>query len=160
MPRDEVIALLSPRLDPGVELRVALRHDTVPAGGSEPVELLYFIVNGRGPTPFLNLPDRFIIRVETQDGRPAPGGYVESATVADGPQVQLVLPSYAILGQVENLRCMSLDDYTRADRRDQCSNAYPLREPGTYRVILRYDANDDGPFAGRDLADTATLVVR
>jgi hypothetical protein len=172
------------RADTGIELRVFLPRDTISVGDSLPVEVQYLIVNGPKPIRISNEPDRYAHRVERQDGgavRPKRGG--APPTSLWGPEVFLVLPAHAWLGQTRDMRCLSFDggyDEPIATERD-CLAEYDFREPGTYHVIVEHmtpevwpnldsvsTVNDTSKMVvsveplvkGRRLADTATLVVR
>ena len=169
------------RADSGLELRVFLPRDTISVRDTLPVEVQYLIVNGPKATMISNQPDRYVHRVEWEDGRavrPKQGG--APPTVAWGRRVFLVLPAHAWLGQTRDMRCLSLwGGYDESTERD-CLAEYDFREPGTYRVIVEHmtmevwpdldslkAVNDTSkvPVAveplvrGRLLADTATLVV-
>jgi hypothetical protein len=172
------------RADSGIELRVFLPRDTISVRDSSPVEVQYLIVNGPKPTRINNAPERYAVRVEREDGRavhPKRGG--APITGSWGPQVFLVLPAHAWLGQTRDLRCLSLDGgygEPLSKARD-CLAEYDLREPGRYHVIVDHMTlevwpdmdsltaiNDTSKMVisveplvkGRRLADTATLVVR
>lgn len=168
--------------DSGIELRVFLPRDTISVRDSLPVEVQYLIVNGPKSTWVNNGPDRYVHRVEREDGRavrPKRGG--SPPLVAWGRRVWLVLPAHAWLGQTRDLRCLTpwggYDEPAEGD----CLGEYDFREPGTYHVIVKYLTREIWPnldsltaindtskvpvsaeplVEGRVLEDTATLVVR
>jgi hypothetical protein len=169
------------RADTGLELRVMLRRDTLSSRDRAPVEVLYFIVNGPTQAHFNNDPERFFFRVETLDGRMVqPASWTHRPTGMSS--YPMTLPAGALLGQVENLRCVRYSAYGRSDgtRMQDCLAMWDFATPGTYRVIVTYRSPDkwrnldslladttsivdldEKPLArGRRLADTATLVVR
>jgi hypothetical protein len=170
------------RADSGIELRVFLPRDTISVRDSLPVEVQYLIVNGPKATRISNAPDRYVHRVEREDGRavrPKSGG--APPTVAWGRRVLLLLPAHGWLGQTRDMRCLSVwGGYDEPTERD-CLAEYDFREPGTYRVIVKYLTLETWPnmdslaavndtskipasvqpiVKGRVLEDTATLVVR
>ena len=152
-------AFLATRTDKGLELRATLRKDTVNQGEKGPVEVMYVVANGPGPTPFVNDPTLFVIKVEELGGRQAPytsnGGPVFGSW---GSQTRIVLPANAVLGQVEDLRCLSDASYaTKAPI--SCVMSYSLDAAGSYRVIVEYHGLDLAG-TGPVLADTVPLVVR
>jgi hypothetical protein len=145
------------RSQAGLEIRTRLRRDTVSAG--DPIELIYFIVNGPLPTPFLNDPDLFGPVVETTDGDPAPVKSAYAVTRSLGDRVKMLMPAHGMLGQVANLRCLG-NAYAVRTTSSACEIAYDLDRPGTYRVITQYRPPKQGAYAHPDIADTLRLVVR
>lgn len=169
------------RADSGLELRVFLPRDTINVRDSLPVEVQYVLVNGPKATRISNAPERYVHRVEREDGRavrPKRGG--APPTMAWGRRVLLVLPANAWLGQSGDMRCLSLwGGYDESVERD-CLAEYDFREPGKYRVIVEHMTMEVWPnldslkaisdaskvplaveplIRGSFLADTATLVV-
>lgn len=151
-------ALLSKRLARGLEMRAFLSRDTVDR--NEPVEVLFFIVNGPTPMPFLNHPSRIGVTVETESGASAPISSSHAVDATPGTQVQLTLPANGIFGQRENLYCIENSGYAPRRQPGSCEVQYDLSSPGRYRVIVQYSAPRDGPFAHPVIADTAMLVVK
>jgi hypothetical protein len=182
-PRKDDVSFLAPRADTGVELRVRLRRDTIAATGGAPVEVLYFVVNGPAMTAFDNDPGNFVFTVTTDEGEPVqPSSSSSPILSGEGPRVNMVLPAGAIVGQVQDFRCIVQGRYVPASvRRRTCLASYDFTQPGTYRVVVEYRGPDDyggnfdsltaaadsgrirfpvDPIAeGLRLADTATLVV-
>ena len=172
------------RADTGVELRVSLRRDTISSRDRSPVEVLYWIVNGPSTTDFNNNPERFVFRVVNERGELVQPAHWSHRPTASWGDVALTLPSGAVLGQVENLRCVRYAGYGGVGSvletpAMDCMIMWDFAEPGTYRVIVRYYGPDDWGDRdslladtgrvdmdekprreGRRLADTATLVVR
>ncbi|HEX6042384.1 hypothetical protein [Longimicrobium sp.] len=147
------------------------------------MEVLYFVVNGVGMTSFDNHPGRFTFTVTTDEGAPVqPSSASSPILTVEGSRVEIVLPAGAILGQVQDLRCIVQGRYVpNSTRRLSCVASYDFTRPGTYRIVVRYRGRDDygGDFdsltaaadsgrirfpvdpvaEGLRLADTATLVV-
>jgi len=179
---EDDLSFLVPRADTGLDLRVQLRRDTISATSRAPVEVVYFVVNGPTMTKFDNNPGHFGFTVTTGDGSPVPPSLETSPIlVSEGPRVEMVLPAGALIGQVQDLRCIVQGRFVRdTGRRRTCLKSYDFARPGTYQVIVEYRGPDTwpdldsliaadsgwigevtGPLSqGRRLADTATLVVR
>jgi hypothetical protein len=159
--RQVALGLVRARSDTGVELHVVLPRDTVSARERGPVPVFYYVVNGPSKTAFHNSPHGYLILVTNWDGTPA-HAVSEGAppTGTWGPQVDMVLPAGAWLGQVEDLRCVRRAGYAElpSGQAPECLLSYPLDVPGRYRVIVMY--HDETRENGRALQDTAVLVVR
>jgi hypothetical protein len=171
-----------PRADEHVMLQVVLPRDTVDQGYPGAVEVFYYVVNGAEPMTLDNRPERWQVRLETQDGRPVAPTVVSSPATGMLGDTRLMLPARGILGQVVNLRCIRdgagyVGDPTE---REECLGFYDLDRAGVYRVILEYTGPDhrvpvrDSASVSTDtatrggsrsepgtfqMADTATLVV-
>jgi hypothetical protein len=129
-------------------------------GDRGPVEVVYVVANGPSPTPFINDPLFFVIKVEDLSGRLVSyTGATGPVTGSWGAQTHIVLPASAILAQVEDLRCINDMGYARAEGPFDCVTSYNLDVAGSYRVIVEYhgfDTSGTGPV----LADTVPLMVR
>jgi hypothetical protein len=150
---------LEKRQNPGLELRAFLTADTITSGS--PIEVVYFVINGPTPTPFLNNPDIIAVIVELDDGGMAPVRSGYAVLGSWGSMVEMTLPAYGVLGQREDLRCIQNAGYApRGPQGGDCEIEYDLDTPGVYRVIVRYSPPRVGRYAHQPIADTATLVVR
>lgn len=169
------------KADTGLELRVMLERDTVSAKDSNPVRILYFVVNGPALTDLDNDPDRYSFRLTRMDNSLVqPESWSSPILGSQGDRVKIALPGSSFLGQVQDLRCIVHGHYVAGLRKRTCTASYDLRDPGTYKVIVEYRGRspinfdsltalaDSGKLeqpikyhrrGGRHLADTATLVV-
>ena len=159
------LTLVQPRSDTGVELHVLLPRDTISVGDRAPVEVLYYILNGPSKRVFDNAPDRYKFIVRDQAGALAGTRGGSAGTVAWGPQVKMVLPAGAWLGQAQDLRCVTDGGYSEIApaKAPPCAGGYLLDKAGRYDVIVWYQGADErapGDTIGHLLADTAVLVVR
>ncbi|HZG44204.1 MAG TPA: hypothetical protein VEY93_14745 [Longimicrobium sp.] len=175
-------ALLEARGDTGVELRVVLARDTISARDRSPVDVYYFIANGPTLTEFDNHPDAFFFKITGLDGSQViPSESTSPILTAEGRRVRMVLPAGALLGQVQDLRCIVRGRYiTTPEIRRSCLAVYQFHRPGTYRIIVEYKGRpqvnldsltalaDSGKLErpiyeylarNRRLVDTASLVV-
>jgi hypothetical protein len=169
------------RADTGVELRVTLRRDTISSRDRSPVEVLYWIVNGPATTTFDNDPENWAFLVIDEQGQIVQPPFWSHRPTALWGDVRMTLPAGAVLGQVENLRCVRYAAYGTMEgtKFPDCMVMWDFARPGTYRVIVKYRGPDDWgdgdrlqgdtgivdmdqePIReGRRLADTAILVVR
>jgi hypothetical protein len=178
---DRLLALLEVKGDTGVALRAMMLRDTVAAGDSAPVEVLYGIVNGPLRTPFANDPGQYEFVVTGPDSQPAKalGGQPASLGAA-GRQTELVLPAGGVLLQRQDLRCVNVAGYSSimlSPGEIRCLAIYALTEPGPYRVIVNYYGptpdsvlaavlrrdrekyRELSPWQVLHLADTVTLIV-
>jgi len=178
--QSEVLQLLETKGDTGVALRAAVVRDTVAAGESAPVHVVYAIANGPRPTDFDNHPERFRFLVTGPDGELAES--LGGAPAASGGMgaTKMVLPARSFLVQRQDLRCVNDLAYSavpvsRSER--MCRVMYSLATPGEYRVIVEYfgpepdsiltaiargeirDLSSLPPTLGIHLADTTTFVV-
>lgn len=153
-------SLLGPRTGLGLELRATLRDDTITRGDRKPAEVVYVVANGPSPTPFVNDPTLFLIKVEEPTGRLVPyTGAAGPVLGSWGAQTRIVLPARAILVQVEDLRCLNDASYATTKEPISCVMSYNLDVTGTYRVIVEYHGLEVAG-TGPVLADTVPLVVR
>lgn len=149
------------RADTGVELRVMLRRDTISSRDRSPVEVLYWIVNGPASSEFNNDPERFFFRVEDRRGRLVQPAYWSHRPTAAWGNVQMMLPGGAMLGQVENLRCVRYAAYGAipGTRARDCMIMWEFARPGTYRVIVSYRGPDSRLRQPDGVPDSSSLLV-
>jgi hypothetical protein len=150
--------LLPPRDSEGLEIRAFLSSDTI--APRQPIELMYFVVNGPTPTPFLNHPSVIGVWVENVDGTLAPIRRSRSVDGAFGSQTQLNLPGNSVLGWKTDLRCITSRTHVPGDRAAGCDIEFSLDRPGDYNVIVRYAPPAHGEFVHPEIRDTARLVIR
>ena len=139
--RSDVLRLLDPKSDTGIELRAVVLRDTVNAGDRTPVEVLYAIVNGPLRRPFDNEAERYRVVVVGPDNQPAKRLAWSSPGVGLGPRADMQLPAGGVLIQREDLRCVRGHAYSAVpltEIKHHCLAVYALTTPGRYRVIVEY----------------------
>lgn len=181
MPRIRIRTVVSPELGSGRSsaLRVVLPKDTVQARDRAPLKIAYYIINGANPIQFDNNPGFYEVRVETDKGSLVQPNRLAAPAGGSWGETRQVLPAGAVLGQVLNLRCIQDGAGYGGDpltASEDCIAVYGLEQPGSYRVVMRYEgptiewdsAEVDGAAADTGggvrnarlvLSDTASLIV-
>lgn len=117
--------------------------DTVFAGDSTPVEVVYSIVNGPSPSNFDNHPGRFSFSLTGPDGGPAESLGGAGPALGGTGEFLVLLPGKAALLQRQDLRCVSDGAYESVPlSAEDCLARYALARPGRYRLIVSYDGPD------------------
>jgi hypothetical protein len=152
-------ALLAPKADTGLALRAVVLRDSINADDSEPMEVVYAIINGPSPAPFDNHPGRFRVQVTGPDGLPAVSLGGSGPGLGVMGQTDLVLPAGGSLVQRQDLRCISDAAYSsirHVPSANTCLAMYALALPGAYKVVVDYF----GPAEWHDLDSMTASVNR
>jgi hypothetical protein len=181
-PRDhaDITRLFSVKSDSGVALRVFLPRDTIVAGDSAAVDVLFALVGGAKSTRVDYLPARFRVTLLGPDGKIAGTLGGSGPALGASGEMQMELPASSLLIQRQNLRCVTDFAYVPtppARQAADCLGIYALTDPETYRVVVDYFGPEvwptiDGPGArqkpkvpdrplepGLHLIDTVPLTV-
>jgi len=136
------------KVDSGTKLVLSLPRDTIAADDQAAIEVNYYVVNGPKRTTFDNEPGFYSLQVQTSGGRPVNAINPSAPATGSLGDTRISLPARAILGQVVNLRCIQDGaGYAGGDPAGAaapCLGGYPLRERGTYRIIIEYSGPDFG----------------